>query len=95
MAGADLLGIRENAMREVNDQYPEFAEPYEPVKGGKHHKGLYGAGKKPMYFLFRFFILVGLLIIIMAIRVPKVDVREPSPETPPPGPAVTDITAEP
>ena len=25
-------------MRETDDRYPEFAEPYEPVKGGKHHK---------------------------------------------------------
>ncbi len=25
-------------IREIDDRYPEFAEPYEPVKGGKHHK---------------------------------------------------------
>ena len=45
-------------MREINDQYPEYAEPYEPVKGGKHHKGLYGTSgpdrrrKRPGLFLF-------------------------------------------
>ena len=27
-------------MREVNNQYPEFARPYEPVKGAKKHKRL-------------------------------------------------------
>ena len=27
-------------MKEIDDRYPEFAEPYEPVKGGKHHKRL-------------------------------------------------------
>ena len=27
-------------MREVDDRYPESAKPYEPVKGGKHHKRL-------------------------------------------------------
>ncbi len=27
-------------MREVDDRYPEIAKPYEPVKGGKHHKRL-------------------------------------------------------
>ena len=27
-------------MREIDDRYPEFAAPYEPVKRGKHHKRL-------------------------------------------------------
>ena len=27
-------------MLEIDNRYPEFAEPYEPVKGGKHHKKL-------------------------------------------------------
>ena len=28
-------------MREIDDRYPEFAEPWEPVKGGKHYKRLF------------------------------------------------------
>ena len=27
-------------MREVDDRYPEFAEPFEPIKGGRHHMGV-------------------------------------------------------
>ena len=27
-------------MREIDDRYPEYAEPYEPVKKAKHYKGL-------------------------------------------------------
>ena len=26
--------------REIDDRYPEFAEPYEPVKGAKHYSSL-------------------------------------------------------
>ncbi len=49
-----------------------YAEPYEPVKGGKHHKGLYGTSgpdrkrKRPRLFLF--FALIGLLIILGPAR---------------------------
>ncbi len=32
-------------MREIDDRYPEYAEPYEPVRGARHHKGLYHALK--------------------------------------------------
>lgn len=27
-------------MQEIDDRYPEYAEPYEPVKGGKHHSAI-------------------------------------------------------
>ena len=55
-------------MREINDQYPEYAEPYEPVKGGKHHKGIYGTRgpdrrNSPRRFLF--FALIGLLLLLL------------------------------
>ena len=55
-------------MREINDQYPEYAEPYEPVKGGKHHKGIYGTRgparrNSPERFLF--FALIGLLLLLL------------------------------
>ncbi len=29
-------------MREIDDRYPEYARPYEPVKGGRHHGRLSG-----------------------------------------------------
>ena len=55
-------------MREINAQYPEYAEPYEPVKGGKHHKGIYGTRgpdrrNSPRRFLF--FALIGLLLLLL------------------------------
>lgn len=55
-------------MREINDQYPEYAEPYEPIKGGKHHKGIYGTRgpdrrNSPRRFLF--FALIGLLLLLL------------------------------
>ena len=31
-------------MREIDDKYPEYAKPYEPVKGGKKYKGLKNGG---------------------------------------------------
>ena len=67
-------------MREVNDQYPEYAEPYEPVKGGKHHKGLYGTrGLKSSNNSRRLvFALAGLLLILLVAGRPGA--VEPGPE---------------
>lgn len=60
-------------MREINDQYPEYAEPYEPIKGGKHHKGIYGTRgpdrrNSPRRFLF--FALIGLLLLLLVSTSP-------------------------
>ena len=60
-------------VREVNDQYPEYAEPYEPVKGGKHHKGIYGTrgpNRRNNPDLFPFFMLIGLLLILLTFMRP-------------------------
>ena len=67
-------------MREINDQYPEYARPYEPVKGGKHHNGLYGKPgriKKKKPGLFLNFALIGLLLVFMAGMRPYSGVRLP------------------
>lgn len=29
-------------MREIDDRYPEYARPYEPLRGGRHHGRLTG-----------------------------------------------------
>ena len=71
-------------MREINDQYPEYARPYEPVKGGKHHKGLYGTprqNKRPGPFLF--FALIGLILAFTAGMLPDLGVRTPGKPEPP------------
>ncbi|MBQ1467722.1 MAG: hypothetical protein IIZ27_04525, partial [Solobacterium sp.] len=55
-------------MREVDDRYPEIAKPYEPVKGGKHHKRLNYA-KIPL-------LMAGALIALSSL------VHKPLPVTP-------------
>jgi hypothetical protein len=69
-------------MREVNDQYPEYAEPYEPVKGGKHHKGLYGTrGLKSSNNSRRLvFALAGLLLILLVAGRPGAVKPGPEPK---------------
>ena len=73
-------------MREINDQYPEYARPYEPVKGGKHHKGLYGTrgqdNRRPPR-LFLFFALIGLLLAFTAGMRPDLGARTPERPAPP------------
>ena len=51
---------------ESSNKYPEVADPYEPIKGAKHHTGLYGTPSKKVvrFFRFRFFALIGLLLIL-------------------------------
>ena len=51
---------------ESSNKYPEVADPYEPIKGAKHHTGLYGtpSTKVVRFFRFRFFALIGLLLIL-------------------------------
>ena len=60
-------------MREINDQYPEYAEPYEPVKGGKHHKGI---SKR-----FLFFALIGLLLLLLVSTRPGGEMPGTEPQT--------------
>ena len=71
-------------MREINDQYPEYAEPYEPVKGGKHHKGIYGTRgperrNSPKRFLF--FALIGLLLLLLVSTGPGGEIPGTEPQT--------------
>ena len=71
-------------MREINDQYPEYAEPYEPIKGGKHHKGIYGTRgperrNSPKRFLF--FALIGLLLLLLVSTRPGGEMPGTEPQT--------------
>ena len=71
-------------MREINDQYPEYAEPYEPIKGGKHHKGIYGTRgperrNSPKRFLF--FALIGLLLLLLVSTGPGGEIPGTEPQT--------------
>ena len=71
-------------MREINDQYPEYAEPYEPIKGGKHHKGIYGTRgperrNSPKRFLF--FALIGLLLLLLVSTRPGGEMPGTKPQT--------------
>ena len=55
-------------MREIDDRYPEFAEPREPVKGGKHHKALkLGRSMLPLVVA----AVVGTGAIVSSVREPE------------------------
>ena len=71
-------------MREINDQYPEYAEPYEPVKGGKHHKGIYGTRRperRNSSKRFLFFALIGLLLLLLVSTRPGGEMPGTEPQT--------------
>ena len=71
-------------MREINDQYPEYAEPYEPIKGGKHHKGIYGTrgpGRRNSSKRFLFFALIGLLLLLLVSTRPGGEMPGTEPQT--------------
>lgn len=85
-------------IREIDDRYPEYALPYEPVKGGRHHKGL--GFPTPAVVM----AIAGLFIVFWAFSlmgpaapaptVPTVDppVIQPVPPVTDPTPPVTDPT---
>ena len=84
-------------MREINDQYPEYAEPYEPVKGGKHHKGIYGTRgpdrrNSPRRFLF--FALIGLLLLLLVSTRPGGELAGTEPKASDKETAVTSDTKQ-
>ena len=84
-------------MREINDQYPEYAEPYEPVKGGKHHKGIYGTRgpdrrNSPRRFLF--FALIGLLLLLIVSSRPGGELAGTEPKASDKETAVTSETKQ-
>ena len=84
-------------MREINDQYPEYAEPYEPVKGGKHHKGIYGTRgpdrrNSPRRFLF--FALIGLLLLLLVSSRPGGELAGTEPKASDKETAVTSETKQ-
>lgn len=56
--------------REIDNRYPEFAEPYEPVRGGKHHSGLKFTGQ--------FLALTGLLFMLNSLFLMPVTGGEPT-----------------
>ena len=57
-------------MKEIDDRYPEFAEPYEPVKGGKHHKALtLGRSMLPLVVA----AVVGTTLIVSAVKEHEVE----------------------
>ena len=58
-----------NQMREIDNRYPEFAAPYEPIKGGKHKKRLDFARM--------------VLLIVGALLAASVFFRMPEPEPEP------------
>lgn len=66
-------------MLEIDDRYPEFAEPYEPVKGGKHHKAM-DISIMPL-------LIIGALTAFSVIR-PNPPEKEIVPEPSPSSPAV-------
>ena len=71
-------------MREINDQYPEYAEPYEPIKGGKHHKGIYGTRgpeRRNSSKRFLFFALIGLLLLLLVSTRPGGEMPGTEPQT--------------
>ena len=68
-------------MREIDDRYPEFARPYEPVKGGKHHKRL-GNSVLPVVAA----LLVGLCALVPGKTVPPGPPKPPVVVTPTPTP---------
>ena len=60
-------------VREIDDRYPEIARPYEPVKGGKHHKRI----KLPPFTA-----LVGTVLLMPLIYYPGTETSQPEPVTP-------------
>ena len=81
-------------MKEIDDRYPEYARPYEPVKGGRHHGRLTG-NEGNMMLLRRvrhldrarrgFLMGVGILILLTVLIGPlnpdrQTPVPEPTPE---------------
>ncbi len=68
-------------MREVDDRYPEFARPYEPVKGGKHYKRLSNSVLP----------LVAALLLGLCALVPG----KPSPPPPGPVPVISPTPSDP
>ena len=68
-------------MREIDDRYPEFAEPNEPVKRGKHKKGL----------TWSFPAVAGVFVLTLALLNAQGEsspVTPPGPPEPPEPPAV-------
>ena len=77
-------------MREIDNRYPEFARPYEPVKGGRHHAPLTGNEAAMMVrrrvrhldMARRGFLMgVGILILLTLLLGPL----NPDRQAPPPG----------
>lgn len=62
--------------REIDNRYPEFAEPYEPVRGGKHHSGLKFTGP--------FLALTGLLFMLNSLFLMPAAGAEPTVPNEPP-----------
>ncbi len=60
-------------VREIDDRYPEIARPYEPVKGGKHHKRI----KLPPFTA-----LIGTVLLMPLIYYPGTETSQPEPVTP-------------
>ena len=61
-------------MREIDDRYPEFARPYEPVKGGKHHGPLRGS---PFMLA-----AAALMILMLGLSPPARKPASPAPAAP-------------
>ncbi len=87
-------------IREIDNRYPEYAVPYEPVKGGKKRKGLYGRSKMSKGAILAAVVFLATLIPFMDPRGPEDEyiyagtVPEPTPAprpsvSPSPTPVIT------
>ena len=84
-------------MREIDDRYPEFARPWEPVKGGKHYKKLRFAA---LPLTAAVLAVIGLTVelpkpeIVPEVSAPTENV-ELVPVTEPPAPVIVPVTLPP
>lgn len=79
-------------IREIDDKYPEYAEPYEPVRGGKKRKGAYGSSKITKGAMLAAVVFLATLIPFMNPRGPEEEYIyvDPLPEvTPTPRPSAS------